>query len=428
MSKKGNTMKLAVYAIAKNEQHHVRRWYESVKDADMVFVLDTGSEDQTYAILQELALEVNNLRVARFPFPDFRFDMARNVALSHVTTEQNCMFLTSDLDEVFEEGGIAKIKQAINEQTADVFTVELVYTFDENMQPKISYPREALHTKEFFWKYPVHELLTRDSNAPYKVQPLEVKTFHMPDSDKPRDYFRLLELAVTENPDDPRCVQYMGREYMYRGELFEAIQWLKRHIVLEPHGPFRSESATYIADCYKSLDGSLEEALDEAESWYLRSIAEFNRAREPFCALATLYMVCGEYESAIGMIRSALRIPKAPDVSMISTPEYYNGIWCEHLLFSCYYNLGDIDKAKRVVNSVLANNPDRKYPQSFLNDVAKVYGVEHADKHIDNETKESEPRHVPGDEAYRTGQVPRVVPQEQAPLLNQAEAEVTPQE
>ena len=35
--------KIAVYAICKNESKFVDRWYESVKDADEIVVVDTGS-------------------------------------------------------------------------------------------------------------------------------------------------------------------------------------------------------------------------------------------------------------------------------------------------------------------------------------------------------------------------------------------------
>ena len=35
-------MKVVVYAISKNESKFVDRWCESMKDADEIYVLDTG--------------------------------------------------------------------------------------------------------------------------------------------------------------------------------------------------------------------------------------------------------------------------------------------------------------------------------------------------------------------------------------------------
>ena len=44
--------KIVVYAIAKNESKFVERWYDSVKEADYVCVLDTGSTDNTFEKLK----------------------------------------------------------------------------------------------------------------------------------------------------------------------------------------------------------------------------------------------------------------------------------------------------------------------------------------------------------------------------------------
>ena len=39
--------KVVVYAISKNEEKFVDRWYDSMKEADSIYVLDTGSKDAT---------------------------------------------------------------------------------------------------------------------------------------------------------------------------------------------------------------------------------------------------------------------------------------------------------------------------------------------------------------------------------------------
>ena len=40
-------MKIAVYAISKNEEQFVKRFCESAKDADLILIPDTGSTDNT---------------------------------------------------------------------------------------------------------------------------------------------------------------------------------------------------------------------------------------------------------------------------------------------------------------------------------------------------------------------------------------------
>ena len=46
-------MKICVYAICKNEEKFVNRWVESMKEADAIYVLDTGSTDSTIKKLKE---------------------------------------------------------------------------------------------------------------------------------------------------------------------------------------------------------------------------------------------------------------------------------------------------------------------------------------------------------------------------------------
>ena len=55
--------KICVYAICKNELRFVEQWYNSVKEADYVVVLDTGSTDGTFEKLKELGFK--DVKIAR---------------------------------------------------------------------------------------------------------------------------------------------------------------------------------------------------------------------------------------------------------------------------------------------------------------------------------------------------------------------------
>ena len=45
-------MKVCVYAISKNEEKFAERWAKSMREADEIYVLDTGSRDKTVEILE----------------------------------------------------------------------------------------------------------------------------------------------------------------------------------------------------------------------------------------------------------------------------------------------------------------------------------------------------------------------------------------
>ena len=56
-------MKIAVYTICKNESAFVDRWVDSMSEADGIFVLDTGSEDDTVEKLKARGVTVGEAEI-----------------------------------------------------------------------------------------------------------------------------------------------------------------------------------------------------------------------------------------------------------------------------------------------------------------------------------------------------------------------------
>ncbi len=90
--------KICVYAICKNESKFARRWMESMREADWVVVLDTGSSDGTPDILREMGAQVYEEVIS-----PWRFDVARNRSLE-LAPEEADICVCTDLDEVFHPG------------------------------------------------------------------------------------------------------------------------------------------------------------------------------------------------------------------------------------------------------------------------------------------------------------------------------------
>ncbi len=102
-------MKVAIYTISKNEEKHVRRWFESVKDADYWLIADTGSTDKTVEIARELGITVVPIYVN-----PFRFDDARNASLALLPADIDyCIAL--DLDETMSKGWREELQKAFDE-------------------------------------------------------------------------------------------------------------------------------------------------------------------------------------------------------------------------------------------------------------------------------------------------------------------------
>lgn len=88
--------KVCVYAICKNELQFVDRWMESMSEADLIVVTDTGSDDGTVERFREKGAVVYVNEVI-----PWRFDVARNISLDHVPGDVDICVCT-DLDEVFD--------------------------------------------------------------------------------------------------------------------------------------------------------------------------------------------------------------------------------------------------------------------------------------------------------------------------------------
>ena len=98
--------KVCVYAICKNEEKFIKRWVESMKEADEIYVLDTGSTDNSIKLLKKLGVNVK-----KKAFKQWRFDKARNLSLKMVPKDTDICVCT-DIDEMLESGWREKLENA----------------------------------------------------------------------------------------------------------------------------------------------------------------------------------------------------------------------------------------------------------------------------------------------------------------------------
>lgn len=75
-------IKIGIYAICKNEEAHIAKWVETHKSADRIVVVDTGSTDNSFNLLKSFESVLPNLIVEQHIFEEFRFDDAKNYAMS----------------------------------------------------------------------------------------------------------------------------------------------------------------------------------------------------------------------------------------------------------------------------------------------------------------------------------------------------------
>ena len=278
-------MKICVYAISKNEEKYVSRWVKSMKEADEIYVLDTGSTDNTVNKLQELGVNVTQKIIT-----PWRFDIARNESLKLVPVDTDICVCT-DLDEVFEPGWRKKLEA---QWTKDATRARYNYNWslDKNNKPIVNFNIEKIHTRNNYkWIHPVHEVLTYTKENEKIITINDITVNHYPDSTKSRSsYLPLLELSVQEDPEDDRNMHYLGREYMYNGKWNQAITTLKKHLSLKKATwkDERAASMRFISRCYKNLNN-----YPEARDYLNQAIKEAPYLRDAYVERALL-----EYEKS----------------------------------------------------------------------------------------------------------------------------------
>src|SRR5665647_3205333 len=220
--------KVCVYAICKNEAQFVDRWMDSMSEADLIVVTDTGSDDGTVEKLRARGaiVYINEVKL-------WRFDVARNVSLDHVPKNIDICVCT-DLDELFEKGW-RKCLEKVWKPNTNMGRYLFNWSLKEDGTPDVQITYFKVHSRKGYrWAFPIHECLQ------YVGKPPETSVYidgmvlnHYPDKTKSRgSYLPLLELAVEESPEGDRVTYYLGREYMYNSEWQKCIYTLKRHCLL----------------------------------------------------------------------------------------------------------------------------------------------------------------------------------------------------
>lgn len=342
---------IVVYAISKNEAQFVRRWMDSMSEADRVVVLDTGSEDGTPELLRACGAEVTEEKIE-----PWRFDAARNRSLELVEEEADLCVCT-DLDEVFRPGWRAELERVWTPGAGRV-RYHYIWSFREDGSDGVSFWGDKIHPRHGCrWVNPVHEVLRGEDGAEKQIFADGIRLEHHPDPSKSRgQYLPLLELAAKENPMDDRNIHYLGREYMFYGRWGEAVATLKRHLAL-PTAVWEEErcaSMRYIGRCLEQL-----EQPDEAERWLLRACGEASWLREPWIELAQFRYRREDWYGVIFAARRALEI-KDRSATYLSEPEAW-GETPYDLLAVAFYYTGDYRRALAMGEEALKRKPmDRR--------------------------------------------------------------------
>lgn len=271
-------MKISALLIVKNEEAIVAEALESVKDADEIVVVDTGSTDRTIEICQRYVEKVH-----RFEWCD-DFAAARNRAIEKATGDWLYSIdadhvLLSPMSVVREE---AEKAEALGHKSALVKSVSGNHV----------HWREVLfkNDPEVRWKGAVHECISKPTTYRSAVErKCGYSGNHALDPD------RNLRILLAGDRTT-RNKFYLGREYYERRVYDEAIKWMGKYLEEGKWTPEIGEAYLVIARSYWFTNrGDLARAAclqairanpDFKEALLFMSVMHFSPWKEKWARLA----------------------------------------------------------------------------------------------------------------------------------------------
>ena len=258
-------MKVAVYAINKNHAENLQRWADCARDADYLIMADTGSTDDSLIVGTQAGIEMHQIVI-----DPWRYDHARDAALALVPQDADyCIAL--DTDEFLQPGWREHLQAAFDAGITRP-RYRYIWSWDERGNPGLEFAAEKIHPRRGYrWRHAAHETLVRDVEEKQGWCGLEIHHHQIPKPYRSHE-LPLLEIAVTEAPDDDRMAYYYARCLYYAGRNQEAERQFLRHLAL-PKATWRAERAQSMRFLFKItgdvkyLNDAVAEAPERREAW-----------------------------------------------------------------------------------------------------------------------------------------------------------------
>ena len=339
-----NKLKICIYAISKNEEKFVKRFYESAKDADLIVLADTGSTDRTAELARELGIVTYDIVVK-----PWRFDVPRNTALSLVPGDYD-VCISLDLDEVMTPGWREEIERLWVKGT----TTHMRYKY--NWGHGLEFFYEKIHHRHGYqWRNMCHEVLIADPRLnEVWIQTDRLMTRHLADPTKSRgQYLDLLAADVKDNPHNERNALYYARELNFNSRWKECIPAVDRYLSM-PNATWSHERSYALRYQGKSYQEMKQYVL--AEKSFLEAHKEEPSIREPWVDLAGLYQLTQEWQKSLDSAERALAITHREYYYTNDPPAWEEKPY--DLAALAAWNLGLKDKALEYGKRAVELNPN----------------------------------------------------------------------
>lgn len=359
-------MKIGIYAACLNEFEHIDAWYESCKQADVICVADTGSNDGSLERLKELGCQVTSIAIT-----PWRFDDAFNCAMYLLPRDVD-MCIRLDLDERLDVGWRQALEKVWTPQHNQV-RYPYIWNWQADGQPGLTWYGDRIHSRSGWrWRGATHEGLCSRTAENQAAWTDELRILHYPKGkDKSHD-LPLLKEALAESPHDSRIMAYLGREYMYTGDLENSTKVYKEFLTVNRDVAERCQAMVYLSKTDP----------DNKVYWLKSACQESQFHREPRVELAQHYHDTANWPECWKYAQDALSLTHKPG-DYTSTADAWG--WRPHDLASlAAWNLKMYKEALEHAGKALVHNSTDSRLQNNWQIIKDFYDAHIADQGPDN--------------------------------------------
>lgn len=374
-----STDSICVYAICKNEAENVEGWLKPIlaeaMPQDTICVLDTGSTDDTLKKLLDCRgsfVDMASLQINHAVFSPFRFDHARNTALSLVPVN-SAFCVRLDLDERLPSGWRKTIASFIGK--ADRLRYDYVWDHMPNGDPGCVYKMDLIHGRfNYSYSGATHESLnfTPEQNVKERIEDcgLTIHQYANPNKAAHKDLF-LTKLSVEENRA-PRNLFYYGRELYYKGFKDRAIEILTEYLTVSTWYSEKSEAQRIIGQCLFDINDKGRNSArnsGDARAMLMASCMTDPQLRDNWLALAEYATSVKDWNLVHFAAISGLQIAKRTNHYMTRAAAWSYQL-THHAALSAYHT-GNIALAKHYGAAAYSIAQAHREPQWVLESMAR---------------------------------------------------------
>lgn len=361
-------MKISACMIAKNEEKNIKRCIESYKEiVDEIIVIDTGSEDKTVEIAENLGAQVYH-----FKWID-DFAAAKNFALDKAKGDW-IIFL--DADEYFDKDCAWKIRDILNSLNGTKYIAvgcKMINMDEVNDKILESFMQARIfkNHKDIRYRNSIHETLSYKNKILHMISYYDqITIYHTGYSsnitlEKAKRNLNILLDNISKNGEDPDYYRYLCDCYFSLEDYESALKYGEMHIKSKVKVPgYQSKIYKVVIDCMWKL----KKPKMEIEKKIREAIEIFKDHPNFYCAYGFFLMDEKRYEEALENL-----------LFSIKCNEEYEGIEV-NLMFGLItlinFKIGSIYEMKNSYEKALeyyclALNKDR-YNKIFFNAVFNI--------------------------------------------------------